>query len=91
MKSFFSGILEQAEKISEEAVAEAVPMVWVPEELLAPERIELEGRREVQYFPAEVFEGPIRVQPLLTPDNYQAEVLELIQAKNVAFSFKINR
>lgn len=70
---------EQAEaRAKDEAVAPPEPMVWVPEGYFQPSETELEGR--AQYFPPETLDKAIRIQPLLTPDNYSDHVVALINS-----------
>jgi V8-like Glu-specific endopeptidase len=61
----------------EEAAAEAaLPDLLVPDDyfLEAPRRVE-----NYTPFPPKVLEGPIKIQPVLTPDNYPEVVASLIQ------------
>lgn len=56
----------------------AVADVLVPEALLLPTAEE--RARRFEYFEPLKFEGKVQVQPLLTPDNYFAEVLKLVES-----------
>jgi phosphatidylserine/phosphatidylglycerophosphate/cardiolipin synthase-like enzyme len=43
------------------------------------------GRVSKEFFPAKTIQGPMTVQPALTPDNYAAVVLPLIQGTKKSF------
>jgi hypothetical protein len=71
--------LEQARAAAEEAVALPELMVWVPAGYFQPSAAELEGR--VTYTPPKQFaDTQLRVQPILTPDNYAPHVVDLIES-----------
>ena len=74
---YLSHDFEQATGAVEEgAVPEA--MVWAPAGLFQPSDRELEA--PPQYHPALELTRRIRVQPLLTPDNYSSHVVRLIRS-----------
>lgn len=52
---------------------------------LVVEQLELAAKAPVQYFPPKEITGRIKVQPLLTPDNYVDCILPLIQSAEQKF------
>jgi phosphatidylserine/phosphatidylglycerophosphate/cardiolipin synthase-like enzyme len=52
----------------------------VPDDLFATQ-----GRQPRQFFPAKIVTDKIKIQPLLTPDNYQQHVLDLIGSARKSF------
>jgi hypothetical protein len=83
--------LEQASALKEEtaeALAVEGPAVLVPVELFAQEAPEPEARAKAQYFEPLEVNRKVRVRPLLTPDNYQPEVLKLIKGAKKSILFQ---
>jgi hypothetical protein len=62
------------------AVPQAPPPPDIPADLVAAV-----GRQPMQFFPPLKITGRIRIQPLLTPDNYQEQVLSLIRSAQSRF------
>jgi len=54
-------------------------------QLAAPEEISLAAPVPQQYFPPETITAKMRIQPVLTPDNYVDLVLELINSAEESF------
>src|SRR5262249_13270044 len=77
--------LEQAKPLEEEAV-EAVPMILVPEAYLVEELAVTEA--VPRFFRPLVVNRRVRVQPLLTPDNFQEQVLTLIEGPREGISLQ---
>ena len=77
---------QAAELGGEEAVGEPEAMVWVPEDMFQPTLVELEA--PIQYHPPLRLSKKLKVQPLLTPDNYPDEVLKLIQSAKERILFQ---
>jgi hypothetical protein len=77
---FANGGAPLGEPPIEERVLVGIPADW---DLEFRER-----RREIRLFPPAVFEGPIRTQPLLTPDNYVDHVLALIESAQRTLYFQ---
>lgn len=78
--------LEEAEALQE---ARAVPTgvdLWVPVEYFQPTEAELEA--PVRYFRPLSLDREVRVQPLLTPDNYAGHVRDLIQSADERVYFQ---
>jgi phosphatidylserine/phosphatidylglycerophosphate/cardiolipin synthase-like enzyme len=70
-------------ELGNQALASAVANhagLAVPDDLFA-----LQGRQPRQFFPAKIVTDKIKVQPLLTPDNYQKHVLALIGSARKSF------
>jgi phosphatidylserine/phosphatidylglycerophosphate/cardiolipin synthase-like enzyme len=66
------------EAAAEEAVAAHAELA-VPLEALAA------GRMPRKFFPAQTVSGSMKIQPLLTPDNYQPKVKQLIESAQRSF------
>ena len=77
---------QAAARGGEEAVADAVPMVWVPVAYFQPSDVEQEA--PVRYFKPLVVNKVLKVQPLLTPDNYSPFVVDLIRSAKTTLSFQ---
>ena len=69
--------LEEATALEEAAQVPEVAL-WVPLEFYQPTAAELEAR--LQYFPPLTVDRAVRVQPLLTPDNYSEHIQALIDS-----------
>jgi V8-like Glu-specific endopeptidase len=80
--------LEQASEVAEEAPEFAMPMVLVSADAFVREAPEPEAAARVKYFPPLEIQRQVRVQPLLTPDNFQAEVLKLIRGARQSICFQ---
>ena len=79
--------LEQATEAVQEGVTLEQPMVWVPAGYFQPSALELEGLP--RYTPAKTIKNKkVRVQPLLTPDNYGEHVLKLIESAKERLYFQ---
>lgn len=83
----FEGFLLHDLKVAEENPAEADapgPEVLVPEAAFEGDLDILEAGAQARYFSNKVFpsqaSAPVRVQPLLTPDNYLDHVIPLIRS-----------
>lgn len=78
---------EQAADLgNEELPGETLPMVWVPVEYFQPTDAELEA--PPKYFKPLVVNKKLRVQPILTPDNYSPLVVELIKSATQTLYFQ---
>jgi V8-like Glu-specific endopeptidase len=77
--------LEQAEAVEEEAVA-AMPMILLPEAYLTAEVAVTEA--VPRFFRPLIVNRRVRVQPLLTPDNFQEQVLTLVQGARERICFQ---
>jgi hypothetical protein len=68
----------------------SAPDLIVPEEMLEPEPEELEFAAPAVFFPPLKLDGTrsIRVQPLLTPDNYAENALKLIKSATKSVWFQ---
>lgn len=80
--------LKEASRIAEEAPAAEELMVLVPEEALADEGPEAEVAARAEYFAPLDVTRRIRVMPLLTPDNFQPEILKLIRGAKKQILFQ---
>jgi phosphatidylserine/phosphatidylglycerophosphate/cardiolipin synthase-like enzyme len=69
----------ETQAVATAALAAAVAMPEVPIAALAA------GRQPRSFFPAKTLKGTIRIQPLLTPDNYKENVKPLIEAARTRF------
>jgi hypothetical protein len=77
-EAFIKQDQKQAEPLQDhEGAMEALELAAAPLEVAV---MELEGRPAPEFFAPLVVDRPVRVQPLLTPDNYQPEVLKLIRS-----------
>ena len=81
--------MQATEQADAEAVAAPEPMVGVPEGYFQATEAELEARP--QFFKPLEVKRKLRVQPLLTPDNYADKVLQFINTGIGASIFRINR
>src|SRR5262249_26818032 len=79
--------LDQAKQVGEEAAEIEMPMVLVSADAFAREAPEPEATAPVRYFAPLEVRRRVRVQPLLTPDNFQPEVLKLIQGARESICF----
>jgi hypothetical protein len=78
---------EQAAALADiEATALPEPMIWVSEAYFQPTDAELESR--TQYFKPLVLSKTLKVQPLLTPDNYSEHVVALIESAKEKIFFQ---
>jgi hypothetical protein len=77
---------EEAATLQEAVPQPAEPEVWVPEEYFRPTEEELEA--PVAYRRPLSIKRRVKVQPLLTPDNYAAHVVPLIQSANKSLYFQ---
>jgi hypothetical protein len=75
----------QVDPIAAAQMAAATPDVPPIADLQVPEDIFAAGRTFRQLFPAKTISGHLKVQPLLTPDNYHDHVLALIQSAKKRF------
>jgi hypothetical protein len=80
--------LEQAAEVGEEAPEVEMPMALVPADAFAREAPEPEAAAPVRYFAPLEVHRQVRVQPLLTPDNFQPEVLKLIRGARESICFQ---
>jgi hypothetical protein len=81
--------LKEAKQAAEEAIEAPEPMIVVPQDLLAAEAISPEVRRgKPTYFKPLTVNRQVRVQPLLTPDNYQPKVLEFVRSAQQSLYFQ---
>lgn len=79
--------LVQAKQAVREARLASEAMVWVPEGLFQPSMAELEAR-PTYFAPRVIKDKKLRVQPLLTPDNYAWRVLELVESARQRLFFQ---
>lgn len=70
--------LAEARAVPETTVEGIEPELWVPIDYFQPSASELEA--PVRYFKPLALDRRVRVQPLLTPDNYAERVIELIHS-----------
>lgn len=77
---------QASEQVQPEAAADSEPMVWVSEDFFQASEVELEARP--QYFKPMEFKKKLRVQPLLTPDNYAEQVLAFIKSATSTIYFQ---
>ena len=80
--------LEQAREVEEEAVEVETPMAAIPADVFADEGPEAEAATGARYFPPLTVERKLRVMPLLTPDNFQKEVLKLVKGARKRICFQ---
>lgn len=77
-EQFIEHDIEQAREVGAPEAAEVMPDLLIPESMLVPEAAVVQDHP----FAAKTFAtsgSPIKVRPLMSPDNYAAGVLELIQ------------
>jgi hypothetical protein len=67
------------------AAAVAAPALPSVTALSVPEAVVANGRTPRKFFQPTTVTGNFKVQPLLTPDNYQANVLDLIKSAHARF------
>ncbi|MBV9703671.1 MAG: hypothetical protein JO163_13160 [Methylobacteriaceae bacterium] len=72
---------KESETVANAALAAAAQMP----ELVVPAAVLAAGRVPRQFFAPKTISGQIRIQPLLTPDNYHDHVLALIQSAKQKF------
>jgi hypothetical protein len=87
-EAFLLWDLEQAAQAADEALLVEVPMVLVPDVLLAREVPELEAAAKAKYFKPLEINRRVKVMPLLTPDNYQPQILRLIKGAKKRILFQ---
>jgi hypothetical protein len=87
-ETFLLWDLEQAKQVREEAPEVEMPMILVPLDAFVREAPEQEEAARVKYFSPLEIRRQVRVQPLLTPDNFQPEVLKLIRGARQSICFQ---
>jgi len=79
-------VANDAESAARETGAALPVSTPIPsDEFVVPSDALAAGRMPQQFFPAKTVAGEIEIQPLLTPDNYQPNVLALIKLAKSTF------